>query len=101
MSELSRNVTIGGEPGTGELSRNVTNGGEPGTGEGKKRRGKEPQYLVEITTKLPMEQVQQLDRMAEQLGLSRYELMRRTLREALWLSSAPSKAKGAHPGGGV
>lgn len=75
MSELSRSVT---------LSRNVTM-----EDEGKKRPGRQPVYQVGVTTKLSLPEIQQLDRLAAQAGVSRYELVRRTLVEALWLDAAP------------
>lgn len=71
-----------------ELSRNVT------TEEGKKRPGRAPVYQVGVTTKLTLPEIQQLDRLAERTGLSRYELVRRTLVEALLLDAAPAKTQG-------
>lgn len=79
-----------------ELSRNVT------MEDGKKRPGRQPVYQVGVTTKLSLPEIQQLDRLAARAGLSRYELVRRTLVEALWLDSAPGARaqdaeKAAHP----
>lgn len=67
------------------MSRSVTKEEE----EVKKRPGRQPVYQVAITTKLTVPEAQQLDRLAAELGMSRYELTRRTLVEALWLDAAP------------
>lgn len=57
----------------------------------KKRPGRQPVYQVGVTTKLSLPEMQQLDRLAAHAGLSRYELVRRTLVEALWLDTAPGE----------
>lgn len=58
--------------------------------DGKNRPGRPPVYQVGVTTKLTLAEVQELDRLAARVGLSRYELVRRVLVEALQLDAPPA-----------